>query len=110
MPTIVNISRVSATEIWLNWNQLTLEESRGFLISYTVAYSSTERATCPVVGPKTNKTRVTHLGNSQQLINNLDPRLEYCVSIAASTAAGTSDFGDSLKVPCKYTTNYRKYL
>ena len=44
-----------------------------------------------------------HSGNSQQVINNLDPRLEYCVAIAASTVAETSDFSDAQKVAtCKY--------
>ena len=102
VPTIVNINRVSATEIWLNWNQLKLEESRGFPLSYTVAYSGTEGATCTEVDPKTNTMIVTHSGNSQLVINNLDPRVEYCVAIAASTVAGTSDFSDAQKVPCKY--------
>ena len=103
VPTIVNINRVSATEIWLNWNQLTLEESRGFPLSYTVPYSGTERTTCPEVAPE-NTIIVTHSGNSQLqlVINNLNPRVEYCVAIAASTVAGTSDFSDAQKVTCKY--------
>jgi len=67
-----------------------------------VAYSGTERATCPEVDPTTNTIIVTHSGNSQLVINNLDPRVEYCVAIAASTVAGTSDFSDAQKVPCKY--------
>ena len=102
VPAIVNVNRASATEIWVIWNQLTLEESRGFPLSYTVTYSSTERATCPEADPETNTIIVTHSGNSQLVINSLDPRLEYCVAIAASTVAGTSDFSDAQKVPCKY--------
>ena len=103
VPTIVNINRVSATEIWLNWNQLKLEESRGFPLSYTVAYSGTERTTCPEVAPE-NTIIVTHSGNSQLqlVINNLNPRVEYCVASAASTVAGTRDFSDAQKVTCKY--------
>ena len=51
-----------------------------------------------------NTIIVTHSGNSQLqlVINNLDPRVEYCVAIAASTVAGTSDFSNAQKVPCKY--------
>jgi len=107
VPTIVNNNRVSATEIRSNWNQLTLEESRGFPLSYTVAYSGTERATCPEVDPATNTIIVTHSGNSQLVINNLDPRVEYCVAIAASTVAGTSDFSDAQKVPLYFNSLFQ---
>ena len=101
VPGIANISRLSAANIRVIWNRLTLEESRGFLLSYTVAFIDTKRATCPEVDTETNMMR-TSSGNSQLVISNLDPRLEYCVAIAASTVAGISEFSEGQKVPCKY--------
>lgn len=103
-PGITNIRRLSATKIWVTWNRLSLEESRGFLLSYTVAYNENQiRATCPEVNPEASmKTINSSLGNTQLIISDLNPGLEVCVAIAASTVAGTSDFSKAKKAPCKY--------
>lgn len=86
------------------WSQLSLEESRGFLLSYTVAYNENQiRAICPEVNPEASmKTINSSLGNTQLIISDLNPGLEVCVAIAASTVAGTSDFSEAWKAPCKY--------
>ena len=88
MPAIVSTNRTIATDIQVTWTQLTLEESRGFPTVYSVAYSPTERATCPQVDLETNTILTTSSENSLLVISDLDPRLEYCVGIAANTVAG----------------------
>lgn len=105
VPAIVSANRISATDIKVIWTQLTLEESRGFLTSYSVAYSPSESTTCPKVDPETNTILNTSSENSQLVIGDSDPRLEYCVGIAASTMAGTSNYSDTVKVQCKCTTD-----
>ena len=100
-PEIVSADRISATDIQVIWTQLTFEESRGFLTSYLVAYSPSETTTCPEVNPETNIILTTSSEYSQLVISDLDPRLEYCVGIAASTVAGTGNYSATLKVQCK---------
>ena len=105
--------RVSATTVVLTWDPLSLVESRGFLTDYKVAYLDTLRSSCPHIDHDL-ETMSTTLSvdkeNSQTVISNLDPGLEYCVAIAASTVAGTSDFSDTQKVPCKCMKNHRLCL
>jgi len=104
-PTVARVKRVSATTVILMWGPLSLVESRGFLTDYTVAYINTQRSSCPQIDLQTMTTTLSVDKESTQImINNLDPRLEYCVAIAASTVAGTSGFSDTQKVPCKCTT------
>ena len=69
---------------------------------YLVAYSATERDLCLEVDPETYTILNTSFENSQLVISDLDPRLEYCISIAASTVAGTGDFSNTQKVSCKF--------
>ena len=109
-PEIVSADRISATDIQVIWTQLTFEESRGFLTSYSVAYSPSETTTCPEVDLETNTILTTSSEYSQLVISDLDPRLEYCVGIAASTVAGTGNYSATLKVQCKCTTDGIKLL
>ena len=103
VPTITSINWINATSIQVTWTQLTLEESRGFITSYLVAYSTAERNSCSEV--ETNNTILTtHSESSQLIINNLDPNLEYCIGIAARTMSDTSDFSNKLKVPYNVST------
>ena len=110
-PTVATVRRDSATTVVLTWDPLSLVESRGFLTDYKVAYMSTLRSSCPQIDLETASTTLSvDKENTQTVISNLDPGLEYCVAIAASTVAGTSDFSDTQKVPCKCTTNHRMCL
>ena len=110
VPAITSINRISATNIKVTWTTLTLEESRGFLTVYSVAYHPSERAKCPEVNPETNTIVTTSWEYSQLVISDLDPRLQYCIGIAASTVAGTGDFSNTEKVLCKYTTKWYQYI
>ena len=105
MPAITSTNRISATDIQVTWTQLTLEESRGFPTLYSVAYSPCESTTCPEVDPEIYTILTTSSENSQLVISNLDPRLKYCVGIAASTMAGTGNYSATVKVQCKRTTD-----
>ena len=93
------------------WDPLSLVESQGFLTDYKLAYMDALRSSCPQIDlGTTNTTLSVDKGNTQTVISNLDPGLEYCVAIAASTVAGTSGFSDTQKVPCKCMTNHRLCL
>ena len=110
VPVSTSINRISATDIQVTWTHLTLEESRGFLTVYSVAYIPTERDKCPKVDLDTNTILTTSSEDSQLVISDLDPRLEYCIGIAASTVAGSGDFSNTEKVLCKCMIKWYKYL
>ena len=103
-PMVVGVRRTTATTATLNWSRLSLVQSRGFLTAYKVTYKNTQRRSCPQVDPETSTTLSVDQDETQLIISDLDPRLEYCVGIAASTVAGTSDYSDTLKVSCKSAT------
>ena len=76
----------------VEWKPLTLEEARGFITSYIVTYSSTESrrrkrttSTVEVAGDQTSAT-----------IDDLDPNVQYSVSVAAITTAGTGVSSDPI--------------
>ena len=100
--------RTTATTASVTWSQLLLVESRGFLTAYKVTYKSTQRS-CLQVDPETSTTLSVDQNETQLVISDLDPRLEYCVGIAASTVAGTSDYSATMKVPCKSATLWCDY-
>jgi len=100
-PTVVRVRRTTATTATLTWSQLSPVQSRGFLTAYKVTYSNTQRSSCPQVDPETSTTLSVIQDETQLVIIDLDPRLEYCVRIAATTVVGMSDYSVAVKVPCK---------
>ena len=96
--------RTTATTATLTWSQLSLVQSRGFLTAYKVTYKNTQRSSCLQVDPETSTTLSVDQDETQLVISDLDPRLEYCVGIAATTVGGTSDYSATVKVPCKSAT------
>ena len=103
-PAVVGVRRTTATTATLTWNQLSLVQSRGFLTAYKVTYKNTQRSNCPQVDPETSTTLSVDQDETQLVITDLDPRLEYCVGIAATTVVGMSDYSAAVKVPCKSAT------
>ena len=101
---VVEVRRTTATTATLTWSQLSLVESRGFLTAYKVTYKNTQTRSCPQVDPETSTTFSEDQNETQLVITDLDPRLEYCVGIAATTVVGTSEYSAALKVPCKSAT------
>ena len=103
-PMVVGVRRTTATTATLTWSQLSLVQSRGFLTAYKVTYKNTQRRSCPQVDPETSTTLSAHQNETQLVISDLDPRLEYCVGIAATTVVGTSEYSSTVKIPCKSAT------
>ena len=109
-PTVATLKRISATTVIMMWGPLSLVESQGFLTDYKVGYVNTQRSSCPQIDLEMSTTLSVDKESTQIVINNLNPGLEYCMAIAASTVAGTSGFSDTQKVPCKCATNHRLYF
>ena len=104
-PMVAGVRRTTATTATLTWSQLSLVQSRGFLTAYKVTYKNTQRRrNCPQVDPEVSTTLSVGQDETQLVISDLDPKLEYCVGIAATTVAGTSEYSATVKVPCKSAT------
>ena len=112
-PMVVGVRRTTATTATLTWSHLSLVQSRGFLTAYKVTYNNTQRSNCPQVNPEVSTTLSVDQDETQLVITDLDPRLEYCVRIAATTVAGTSEYSSAVKIPCKCAPlqcNYHKNI
>lgn len=84
------------------WISLTLEEARGFIISYVVTYSSDSQ----------RRKRVTNTVNVQGdqisvTIPDLDSNIKYSVSVAATTAAGMGDSSSPITSPSKLSLSIK---
>lgn len=93
----VSISWKGLFEMLVEWKPLTLEEARGFITSYIVTYSSADgrrrkraTSTIEVAGDQTSVS-----------IDDLDPNVQYSVSVAATTTAGTGVGSDPIIPPSK---------
>lgn len=95
-PTLTEAKRQSATSLMVQWESLTLEESRGFLTSYQLIYFE---ALADCLQTRGN----TSLESSRPLalVSGLDPQLSYCVAVAASTSAGQGNYSNMTFVPRK---------
>ena len=77
------IQRTSAVQVELEWTHLSLEESRGYITGYSIIYAESVYA-CSLTGDE-----ITVITDNDHLqLNELNPRLEYCIRIAASTSNG----------------------
>ena len=84
-----NITRLSDSSIAVSWEPLTLEEARGFVTGYTVTAVPTEARRRKRRHEEEIVTSVDP-STSRVVLNGLNPRLAYWVSVSGSTAAGTS--------------------
>ena len=87
------VQRISATEILLKWDPLSLEESQGFTANYIIRMATSIYA-CSLTGNVINTE--THMEDS--VLTGLSPKSEYCVSVAASTAEGVGVFSQWMLV------------
>ena len=80
--------RESATEVQLQWTRLSLATSRGYITEYNIIYAQSINSTCLFT------ENVTHIQTQQEqlILTELNPKYEYCVSIAASTEMGIGVF------------------
>ena len=97
-PTMTEVHRTNAMTALLKWEPLTLEELGGFLNNYTVKYNWQDARACPASPPGTSETLFNKEDSAR--ITNMDPSLEYCVYIAASTVAGVGSYSQG-RIPCK---------
>ena len=98
------VIRTSGTTASLQWAPLSLEDSRGFVVSYSVKYSQRSDITCSPPSTWTDATDVT-THNVSYIINGLLPHLSYCVVVSANTVAGTGVYGALLEIPCELLFN-----
>ncbi len=87
------IQRTSAMVIELEWMQLTLEESRGFITGYNIRYTESVH-TCLLISDEF----IIVTDNNHLLLNELNPRLEYCIIISAITSIGNGVYSQWMLV------------
>ena len=93
--------RQSATVIHIDVDPLTsLEETRGDILFYNVLWKTKLRdnQNCDDFSNPNDSS------NPQPplTIDNVDPRLEYCVTVSAETAAGRGNYSVVTTVECKH--------
>ena len=82
------VHRESATEVQLQWTRLSLATSRGCITEYNIKYALSINSTCLF----TENVTYTQTQQEQLILTELNPKYEYCVSIAASTEMGNGIF------------------
>ena len=100
-PVITEVKRTGAMTAQLKWDLLTLDELGGFLDKYIVAYDGLDRYKCPDSLQANSATVYSETDSA--IIANLDLSLEYCVEVAASTAAGVGNYSQA-HIPRKHVT------
>ena len=98
-PSMINATRLSATQIVVHWQSLGLEDARGFITSYTV--------TADPVDSRARQARSVTVGPNERraVIENLDPSKIYHVAVSASTIAGESSENEMRVVHTFSTTS-----
>ena len=97
-PNFTQVTRQSATNITVQWEPLTLEESRGLITNYYVAFT-------PAQNCSLQEQQKLQLGynettaQSNMTVSWLDPQQSYCVAIAGVTNIGLGNFSDGIYVP-----------
>ena len=96
IPVIEKTMRPYPGRIVYQWEALTLEELRGFLVEYQVNVSES------VVGcSHTSNLRTLTTYDSKIEIPNLKPTEAYCVSVRARTSVNYGRATNLIYVPCK---------
>lgn len=99
-PTITNTTRTSGVSASLQWAPLPLEDSKGYVINYSVTYSQKTDILCSPPSTWIDATNFT-TQNLAYVISGLIPHLSYCVAVSASTNAGVGIFGPPSEIPCE---------
>ena len=94
-PTDVTSRRLNGTHMLVRWSQPSLIESRGFITSYIITYTSLRDL-------RRQATGIIVPGDSTQaIIGDLLPNSVYTVSVGASTSAGTGELSTPAVTPRK---------
>ena len=103
-PTILSADRTEANRTVVKWEHLDLKDLRGNLVSYEILYYDLLEEQCPATTyePTGNKTISVTGEDPCAIIADLDPRLKYCVAVAAKTGAGVGEFS-YITIPCMST-------
>ena len=89
MPSFEEITRVSATEISINWTAI-----EGEPVTYFVRYQEIhDMGNASVVEVETTET--------WYFISELNPGLSYAVSVAAENREGRGNFSEEITVGCR---------
>jgi len=97
---ITTLFHKNAMTAYMSWKALTLEELRGFLHTYKVIYYETTQTICSNIESEFSDTLPVETNSTSVIIRDLDPVVEYCVGVAASTVAGVGNYSQGL-LPCK---------
>lgn len=99
-PPRVTSTRSSPTTARVQWDEIPLENLRGWLVSYEVEYKSmTSRDKC--ASNTSSNTETVPVDQKMYELTRLDPGLQYCVRVAGRTRAGVGPFSHTL-IPCMY--------
>ena len=90
-------TRSSATSASVEWDEMSWEDLRGWLVSYEIGYESVRSGQCPASDSTHNETE--SVDQEMFVVTGLDPGLQYCVWVAGRTSAGVGPFSYSL-IPC----------
>lgn len=87
-PSGVSLIRLNSTTLRVSWQQLSLDDARGFITNYTVTYMASG-------GSRRQLTMVTvSADESSAIIPGLPPSVRYGVSVRAWTSAGPGPMSD----------------
>lgn len=91
------ITRVSATEIQINWNATEDGVDTYFVKYYPILSIRRKRST------EDDLVVVVETNSTEYLISGLDPGLPYVVAVAAGNSAGTGNFSAGTTVGCEFS-------
>ena len=104
-PSVTSAVRTSTTTATLSWAALGHETARGNVIGYSVRYrpmtSQDER--CSALDANTWTAKPNTTSNTTFDLMGLDPKVAYCVAVAATTNAGTGPYGTPVTIASKST-------
>ena len=83
----------------MEWDEIVLEDLRGWLESYEVKYESVTSGDQCATNTSSN-TETVSVDQETYEMTGLDPGLQYCVRVAGRTSAGVGPFSYTL-TPCK---------
>ena len=99
-PPHVTSTRSSPTTASVEWDEIVLEDLRGWLESYEVEYENvTSRDQCST--NISSNTETVSVDQKMYEMTGLDPGLQYCVRVAGRTSAGVGPFSHTV-IACKF--------
>ena len=101
-PTVGEVTRISATEIIVTWQPLTEKESNGIITAYLVKYRIIASEDIGRVRRDSNDLiSITETNDTTEILQGLNPQLEYAISVGAETEAGAGNFSEEIIVGCE---------